>query len=121
MLRTEIIIPWKKRSPLVAYTSNILEGSFWLTAVVVCLFFRGYLVVMPKVFRPDVDEVLSVTILKPTEPIYVEAKLFSKTGHLLAESGHQIFGTDYLTLSGTHAGTLLIKRKRTTTHALVND
>ena len=48
--------------------------------------------VVPSVFRPGVEEVLSVTILKPTEPIHVQAKLFSDSGKLLGETGHDIFG-----------------------------
>ncbi len=58
-------------------------------------FASGYLVVMPSLFRPGLEEQLSVTIIKPSEPIYVEAKLFSGTGQLVAEAGHEIFGQYY--------------------------
>lgn len=56
------------------------------------IFFSGYLVVAPSELRPGTEEVVSVTILKPSEPILVEAKLFAKTNELLTESGHEIFG-----------------------------
>ena len=54
--------------------------------------FSGYLVAVPSELRPGTEEVLSVTILKPSEPILVEAKLFSKSSELLTSTGHEIFG-----------------------------
>ncbi|XP_013402650.1 C3 and PZP-like alpha-2-macroglobulin domain-containing protein 8 [Lingula anatina] len=57
---------------------------------------NGYLVTCPSVFRPAVEEVVSVTILQPTEPIQILAKLYTEDGKLLAKASEEIMGKGVL-------------------------
>ena len=56
-------------------------------------FWSGYLIIGPSVFRANTEEVLSVSILKASTPILVEAKLYSRRGgELLATTSQEVFG-----------------------------